>query len=47
MSDRATATPSLKWSAEHSDARWFDVAALAEVEMPEPYKRLIRRAAGR
>ena len=47
LRDRATTTPPLKWSAEHSNARWFDVAALAEVEMPEPYKRSIRRAAGR
>jgi len=39
------ATRSLTWSSEHSEARWFDVASLANVEMPEPYKRSIARAA--
>ena len=37
----------LTLSNEHSDARWFDVAALDEVEMPEGYKRSIRAAARR
>jgi 8-oxo-dGTP pyrophosphatase MutT (NUDIX family) len=35
----------LTLSAEHSDAQWFDVASLVAVDMPERYKRSIRRAA--
>jgi 8-oxo-dGTP pyrophosphatase MutT (NUDIX family) len=35
----------LNWSSEHSDAQWFDVVSLAAVEMPELYKRSIRKAA--
>ncbi len=34
----------LTWSPEHSDARWFPVDALADVVMPELYKRAIRAA---
>jgi 8-oxo-dGTP pyrophosphatase MutT (NUDIX family) len=34
----------LTMSEEHSDARWFAVASLAAIEMPERYKRSIRRA---
>ena len=34
----------LRPSPEHSDARWFDVAAIGAVEMPEGYKRSIRAA---
>ena len=33
-------TQPLRWSAEHSEARWFEVAALDGIEMPEPYKTL-------
>jgi 8-oxo-dGTP pyrophosphatase MutT (NUDIX family) len=41
----AAAGQPLTPSAEHSDARWFDLASLAAIEMPEPYKRSIRAAA--
>ena len=41
-----TAQP-LRWSTEHSEARWFDVAALDGIEMPEPYKRSVRAATHR
>ena len=40
---RSPAEP-LRPSAEHSDARWFELAALDAVEMPEGYKRSIRAA---
>jgi 8-oxo-dGTP pyrophosphatase MutT (NUDIX family) len=40
-------TEPLRWSAEHSEARWFDVAALDGIEMPEPYKSSIRAASRR
>ena len=43
----APATQSLMLSPEHSDAQWFEVRSLAAVEMPELYKRSIRRAASR
>jgi hypothetical protein len=38
------APPLLRPSPEHSAARWFDVAALEAVAMPEGYKRSIRAA---
>ena len=40
-------TQPLRWSAEHSDARWFGVESLDGIEMPEPYKRSIRAASRR
>lgn len=40
-------TQPLRWSTEHSEARWFEVAALDGIEMPEPYKASIRAASGR
>ena len=45
LRDEAAAARPLTWSAEHSDARWFEVDALADVEMPQLYKRAIRAAA--
>lgn len=45
LGDRRAARPALTPSAEHSDARWFEVSSLDGVEMPERYKRSIRRAA--
>jgi 8-oxo-dGTP pyrophosphatase MutT (NUDIX family) len=40
-------TQPLRWSTEHSDARWFDIESLAGIEMPEPYTRSIRAASRR
>jgi 8-oxo-dGTP pyrophosphatase MutT (NUDIX family) len=45
LRDQPAAARILRTSAEHSDARWFDIPSLATVEMPEPYKRSIARAA--
>jgi 8-oxo-dGTP pyrophosphatase MutT (NUDIX family) len=44
-SSAGSARQTLSPSAEHSDARWFEVASLGEIDMPAPYKRSIRRAA--